>query len=185
MSTENTCRYATISFGKLAENVETHGGCRTALLFEFIRLIIIQVIPFALEIHLFVAIAISPDVSERSSRMKLYHFMREIEPNIGSHNLKRKAFRSSQIFTRRRTANAQNRKCSAVLSDYHRVRNIPFRHGRRLDPLFTSPSPLPFFREHRFIRRRRHGNVSGAGVPHPRVVTPSAMRTRCRNARQP
>lgn len=48
-------------------------------------------------------------------------------------------------------------------SDYDRVRNIPFRHGRRLDPLFMSPFPLPFFREHRFIRRRRHGNVSGAG----------------------
>jgi len=37
------------------------------------------------------------------------------------------------------------------------------------------------FREHRFTRRRQLGNVSGA-VPHPRVVTSSAMRTQRRAA---
>lgn len=94
-----------------------------------------------------------------------FYILCETELNIGSHNLKRKAsYPGSPIFTHigAQSGNAWNRKCSAAVSDYDRVRNIPFHRGRQLDPLFIILFPGTFFREHRFIRRRRLGNVSRA-----------------------
>lgn len=71
------------------------------------------------------------------------------ESNIGSHNLKRKAFRRLSNFRVAASAcggkRAESKTQRSTLSDYDRVRNIPFRHGRRLGPLFYIPFPASFF----------------------------------------
>lgn len=51
-------------------------------------------------------------------------------------------YTGSQIFMHRwETRGIEN---AAAVSDYDRVRNIPFHHSRQLDPLFTPPFPILF-----------------------------------------
>lgn len=119
----------------------------------------------------------------------------EIEPNIGSHNLKRKASRRLSNFhapacsaeNARGIENAARRSPITIASEIYRFtvadNSILFLHppvpappSRSFFPrasIYTEPAPA-----RKCIRR--------AVVPHPRgVVMPSAMCTRCRNARQP
>lgn len=111
-----------------------------------------------------------------------FYILCETELNIGSHNLKRKAsYPGSSIFTHigAQSGNAWNRKCSAAVSDYDRVRNIPFHRGRQLDPLFIILFSRYFFpRASIYTSASARKCISSAAVSRLHALSRQVQRAR-------